>query len=299
MGHVTQIRTRSGAGEAERDTGAAADATGVATPTTPPAAAASRRPAVRPATVGLPLLGLVIAVTVWWLVTSGLKLVHPASLPPPQDVWAALTAAADVLLPALGITTLMTLLGFVLSAAAGVLIGMALAASRRAERMFAPLLVAINAVPKIALGPLLVVSVGWGEKPILTMVFLLCFFPIVLSTATGLTTTPADLAELARSLNASWWQAFRKVRFPAALPQIFVGLKVAMPLAAIGAVIGEFYSDKPGLGYQILQYNGIGDTATAWAAIVLIAAMSILLYAALSLVERLALPWVRATTSAR
>ncbi len=139
----------------------------------------------------------------------------------------------------------MTLLGFLLSAVAGVLIGMALAASRRVERMFAPLLVAVNAVPKIALGPLLVVSVGWGQKPILTMVFLLCFFPIVLSTATGLTTTPADLAELARSLNASWWQSFRKVRFPAALPQIFVGLKVAMPLAAIGAVIGEFYSDKP------------------------------------------------------
>ncbi|TDC37379.1 ABC transporter permease [Micromonospora sp. KC213] len=261
--------------------------------------AAARRSGARPAAVGLPLLGLLIALAVWWLVTTGLELVHPASLPPPQDVWAALAETADVLLPALGVTTSMTLLGFLLSTVAGVLIGMALAASRRVERMFAPLLVAVNAVPKIALGPLLVVSVGWGEKPILTMVFLLCFFPIVLSTATGLTTTPADLAELARSLNASWWQAFRKVRFPAALPQIFVGLKVAMPLAAIGAVIGEFYSDKPGLGYQILQYNGVGDTATAWAAIVLIALMSIVLYAALSLVERLALPWLRATTSAR
>lgn len=273
------------------------------TPTVPGApavpAAPGRREGVRPAVVGLPALGLVVAVGVWWLVTSGLHLVHPASLPPPQAVWRALVDGGHVLLPALGITTSMTVLGFALSSVAGVLIGMALAASRRVERMFAPLLVAVNAVPKIALGPLLVVSVGWGHKPILTMVFLLCFFPIVLSTATGLTTTPADLAELARSLNASWWQSFRKVRFPAALPQIFVGLKVAMPLAAIGAVIGEFYSDKPGLGYQILQYNGIGDTATAWAAIVLIALMSILLYAALTLVERLALPWVRATTSAR
>jgi NitT/TauT family transport system permease protein len=203
-------------------------------------------------------------------------------------VWRSLVGTTDVLLPALGITTWMTLLGFLLSSLAGVLIGMALAASSRVERMFAPLLVAVNAVPKIAFGPLLVISVGWGQKPILTMVFLLCFFPIVLSTA-----------ELGRSLNASWWQAFRKVRFPAALPQIFVGLKVAMPLAAIGGVIGEFYSDRPGLGYQILQYNGAGDTATAWAAIVLVAVMSILLYSALSLVERLALPWVRATTSAR
>ncbi|PWU45587.1 ABC transporter permease [Micromonospora globispora] len=261
--------------------------------------AVPRRGGVRPAAVGLPALGLVIAVSVWWLVTSGLHLVHPASLPPPQLVWASLTGTSQVLLPALGITAGMTVLGFLLSSIAGVLIGMALAASRRVERMFAPLLVAVNAVPKIAFGPLLVVSVGWGAKPILVMVFLLCFFPIVLSTATGLTTTPADLADLARSLNASWWQSFRKVRLPAALPQIFVGLKVAMPLAAIGAVIGEFYSDKPGLGYQILQYNGVGDTATAWAAIVLIALMSILLYAALSVVERLALPWVKATTSAR
>ncbi len=269
------------------------------TATPAPAATARSRSDVRPSTATLPALGLVIAVAAWWLVTSGLHLVHPVVLPPPQAVWDGLTGSAHVLLPALGITVWMTLLGFLLSAVAGVLIGMALAASQRVERMFAPLLVAVNAVPKIAFGPLLVVAVGWGQKPILTMVFLLCFFPIVLSTATGLTTTPADLAELGRSLNASWWQAFRKVRFPAALPQIFVGLKVAMPLAAIGAVIGEFYSDKPGLGYQILQYNGVGDTATAWAAIVLVAAMSILLYSALTLVERLALPWVRATTSAR
>lgn len=253
----------------------------------------------QPVNVGLPLLGLVIAMAFWWLVTTGLGLVHPAALPPPLAVAESFVDARGVLIPALGITTVMTVQGFLLSAVAGVLIGIALAASRHLERMFAPLLVAVNAVPKIALGPLLVVSFGWGTKPILIMVFLLCFFPIVLSTVTGLTTTPADLAELARSLHASWWQSFRKVRFPAALPQVFVGLKVAMPLAAIGAVIGEFYSDRPGLGYQILQYNGVGETATAWAAIVLIAVMSIGLYSVLSLVERLALPWVRATTSAR
>jgi NitT/TauT family transport system permease protein len=150
--------------------------------------------------------------------------------------------------------------------------------------MFTPLLVAVNAV-------------RWGQKPVLTMVFLLCFFPIVLSTATGLTSTPADLAELARSLDASRWQAFRKVRLPAALPQIFVGLKVAMPLAAIGAVIGEFQAGETGLGYVIVQAGGVGDTATAWAAIILIGLMSILLYFALVLLERFALPWVRETTS--
>ncbi|MFC5942321.1 ABC transporter permease [Micromonospora harpali] len=232
----------------------------------------------------LPGAGLLVAFAVWWL-TARLELVHPAALPTPGSVLSAFTDKPDRMLEHTLDTMLEILIGFALSAVAGVLLGLSLAASRTVERMFTPLLVAVNAVPKITLGPLLVVALGWGQKPILTMVFLLCFFPIV------------DLAELVRSLNASWWQAFRKVRFPAALPQIFVGLKVAMPLAAIGAVIGEFQAGESGLGYVITQYAGIGDTATAWAAIMLVALVSILLYSALVFVERLALPWVRATTS--
>ncbi|MFI6783598.1 ABC transporter permease [Micromonospora sp. NPDC050276] len=246
----------------------------------------------------LPAVGLLIALAAWWLI-AWLELVHPAALPPPGDVLTAFADKPARMLEHTWDTTLEILTGFALSAAAGVLIGLSLASSRTVERMFTPLLVAVNAVPKITLGPLLVVALGWGQKPILTMVFLLCFFPIVLSTATGLTTTPADLAELVRSWNASRWQAFRKVRFPAALPQIFVGLKVAMPLAAIGAVIGEFQAGESGLGYVITQYAGVGDTATAWAAIMLVALVSILLYSALVLIERIALPWVRETTSSR
>ncbi|MER7439688.1 ABC transporter permease [Micromonospora avicenniae] len=246
----------------------------------------------------LPAVGLLIALAVWWL-AARLELVHPAALPPPGDVLTAFVDKPAQMLEYTSDTTLEILIGFALSVAAGLLLGLALASSRLVERMFTPLLVAVNAVPKITLGPLLVVALGWGQKPILSMVFLLCFFPIVLSTATGLTTTPADLAELVRSWNASRWQAFRKVRFPAALPQIFVGLKVGMPLAAIGAVIGEFQAGEGGLGYAIQQYTGVGDTATAWAAIMLVALASILLYSALVVVERVALPWVRETTSSR
>ena len=221
------------------------------------------------------------------------------ALPPPQDVLSAFTPSSYRLIEQTTLTAVETLIGFGISTVAGVLIGLLLAGSRLAARMFSPLLVAVNSVPKIALAPLLVVTLGWGQPPILTMVFLLCFFPIVLATATGLTTTPAELAELVRSLDASWWQAFRKVRLPAALPQIFVGLKVAMPLAAIGAVMGEFQAGEGGLGYEIVQSLGVGDSATAWAAILLIALFSILFFAVLALLERLALPWVRATTSAR
>jgi len=247
----------------------------------------------------LPMLGLLVAIGAWWLTTSGLQLIHRAALSPPEDVLAAFLAAPDRLLEQTLATTQETVIGFLISTVAGVGIGLALAASRVIERMFLPLLVAVNAVPKIALAPLLVVIFGFGQKPILTMVFLLCFFPIVLATATGLASTPADLVELGRSLDASRWQAFRKVRFPGALPQIFVGLKVAMPLAAIGAVIGEFQAGQGGLGYEILQAFGSGDVPLGWAAVILVAVASILLYFALVLIERLALPWVRETTSAR
>ncbi len=248
-------------------------------------------------TVLLPSAGLLVALGVWWLLTSVLTVIHPALLPPPGAVLSSFTATPARFLEHTGDTTVETVAGFALSTVCGVLIGLSLAASPLLERMFTPLLVAVNAVPKIALGPLLVGALGWGQKPVLTMVFLLCFFPIVLSTATGLTSTPVDLAELARSLDASRWQTFRKVRLPAALPQIFVGLKVAMPLAAIGAVIGEFQAGESGLGYLIVQASGVGDAAAAWVAIILIGLMSILLYFALVLAERFALPWVRETTT--
>jgi NitT/TauT family transport system permease protein len=259
-----------------------------------------RRSGVRGmAGVGLALAGVAVTGVAWWLATDVFGLVHPVVLPPPGLVWQKFAAQPGNLLEHTGITTLEIVVGFAISTVVGMFIGVGLAASSILERMFSPLLVALNAVPKIAFAPLLVVALGWGQKPILTMVFLLCFFPIVLSTAVGLTTTPSDLAELARSLDCSRWQTFRKVRLPAALPQIFVGLKVGMPLASIGAVIGEFDAGERGLGFVIVQTGGLGDSATAWAAILLVALVSILLYYSVVLLELVLVPWVRETTSRR
>jgi NitT/TauT family transport system permease protein len=162
--------------------------------------------------------------------------------------------------------------------------------------MASPWLVAFNAIPKVAFAPLLIIWLDLPTKPRIAMVVLICFFPIVLATVTGLTKTPAELVELGRSLDASRWQTFVKIRFPYALPQIFVGLKVAMPLAVIGAVIGEFAGGRLGLGQVIAQAGGAGNTALAFAAITVLAVMSIVLFYALVLLERLLLPWVRATT---
>lgn len=247
-----------------------------------------------------PIVGMVVTIAAWWLSTDVFTLVHPAVLPPPIEVLDAFTTRPTLLFEGMLETTLETLIGFLLSAAAGIVIGLVLAASRTIERMFSPLLVGVNAIPKVTIAPLLVFAFGWGQQPILIMVFLLCFFPIVLATTAGLNAAPSELVELAKSLHATRWQTFRKVRMPSALPQIFVGLKVAMPLAAIGAVIGEFQAGAGrGLGTQIIQFGGQGDSATAWVAILLIGVMSIALYYALVLVEYLTLPWVRETSSAR
>jgi len=245
---------------------------------------------------GWPVLGLVTVVGAWALAAAVLD-VPEIILPSPAAVLDAFLRVPGYLLDEAMGTLLVIVLGFALAVGAGLVIGVAIAASRIVELMFAPLLVAFNAVPKVALAPLLVVWMGFGSQPKVVMALLVCFFPVVLSVASGLTSTPVELVELARSLRASRVQTFLRFRFPSALPQIFVGLKVAMPLAAIGAVIGEFQAGESGLGYLIVQAGGVGDTATAWAAIILIGLTSILFYSGLVLLERFTLPWVRETTS--
>ena len=245
------------------------------------------------ATVGLPALGTASTVFLWWL-SIVLFDIESYIVPTPGQVASAFARMPGHLIDNARVTLIETLAGFALTVVAGLLLGMLLAGSRLVERALYPVLVALNAVPKLAFAPLLVVWMGFGHAPKIVMVVLMCFFPVVLATATGLTSTPKDLAELARSLSATRWQTFVRIRFPSALPQIFVGLKTAMPLAVIGALVGELFGASEGLGYVI--QNAGGDTALAFAAIALLALMSIALFYLLIVVERLLLPWVRETT---
>ena len=121
--------------------------------------------------------------------------------------------------------------------------------------------------------------------------FLVAFFPIVVDTATGMRATPPGLIELARSLRATWLQIFIKVQFPAALPSIFAGAKVAVTLAVIGAVIGEFVGSLNGLGNLLLTANSQLDSPLAWAALIWLSVLGIALFAAVAAVERLVMPW--------
>jgi NitT/TauT family transport system permease protein len=249
-----------------------------------------RRAASASARVLLPTLTIAGMVGLWWVATIVFDW-KPFLVPTPKDVWHELVAQRHTLPGHVKTTLFETLEGFGLAILLGIPVAVAIAYSRLLEATIYPALVALNAIPKIAIAPLLVIWMGFGSGPKITMVVLICFFPIVLSTATGLKSTPQELVDLVRSLAASPLQQFVKVRFPAALPFVFVGLKVAISLAVIGAVVGEFVGATKGLGYVIIASGQNANTSLAFAAIVLLSLMSILLFYALVIAERVLVPW--------
>ena len=241
----------------------------------------------------LPARGVALAVGLWWLATA-VTGVNPALVPGPGAVLAAFRQLPAYLLAQAGHTLAEVLEGFAAAVGTGAVLALALTGSRVVERMTFPLLLALNSVPKVAVAPLLVLWFGFGQLPKVIMVFLVCFFPVVISMVSGLAATPPELVELARSLAAPRWQAFVKVRVPSALPQVFVGLKVGMTLAVIGAVIAEFQAGTvAGLGFVIAVSTGQTETAQTFAAVVLLALLSIALYYGLVAVERIMITWAR------
>lgn len=240
----------------------------------------------------LPLVTLALLVGAWHAAT--LLFDWPRWLvPSPLDVWHALVDNRSLLPGEFWRTLYETVAGFALAIAGGIPLAVAIAYSRFLERTIYPVLLALNAVPKIAIAPILILWMGFGVGPKIVVTLLLCIFPIVIATATGLRATPPELVELVRSLDASPWQSFAKLRFPAALPHIFVGLKVAISLAVIGAVIGEFVGAEKGLGHVIIASGANVNTSLAFGAMVLLALMSIVLFYGLVALERLLVPWAR------
>ncbi|WP_166345663.1 ABC transporter permease [Phytoactinopolyspora limicola] len=255
-----------------------------------PTSARRRRTRERIRAFGLPILALAMIVALWWLATV-LFNIPTYLVPGPDLVVSKMIDLNSYLAEQTFVTTKETVLGFGLAILLGIPVAMSIARFRLLEQMLYPLLLAVNAVPKVAIAPILVVWMGFGLAPKIVMVVLLCFFPIVLATVAGLRSTPSELVELSQSLDAGEIKEFVKVRFPWALPQIFVGLKTAISLAVIGAVIAEFVGSSEGLGYVIVQSGASADTALAFAAITLLAIISIVLFYAIQLVERSLLPW--------
>jgi NitT/TauT family transport system permease protein len=244
-------------------------------------------------TVALPALGGAALIGLWWLAAVAW---NTDLVPTPPQVFDAFTAFRARLLSQAGYTLAVTLAGFAIAAAAGVALGVLLSSWRVLERAMMPWVVAVNAIPKVAAAPLLVVWLGFGMRPKVFLVILIAFFPVVLSTMAGLTSTPADLAELARSLTVSSWRMFIKIRLPWALPHIFVGFKVAISLALVGAVVAEIQTPDRGLGAVILTSATSAEFGLMFAAVGVLGVLGVCLFYLLAWAEQRLLPWAAETT---
>jgi NitT/TauT family transport system permease protein len=180
--------------------------------------------------------------------------------------------------------------GYFLALAIGVAVALAFTWSKTLEAFFMPLFVSLNMVPKVALGPLIIVWFKYGVLPNSIMAFSIAVFPILLTTARGLREIEPELLDLVRSLKGSRWQLFTKIQLPGALPYIFSGMKVAAILAVAGAIVGEFLGSDKGLGYLMLQVQVTLDTPAMFMAVLLITLMGMLLYGLVLLLERLLVP---------
>ncbi len=215
-------------------------------------------------------------------------------LPPPSAVASALFDSRQLLLHHTLITLEEVAVGFALSFLLGVVFALAIASSQLVERAFYPFVIASQAIPIIALAPILLIWFGYGLTPKVIVVALICFFPIVVNTVDGLRSVDPELIDLLRSMGASSWTTYRVVRIPWSLPYLFSGTRIAAAVSVIGALIGEWVGSSAGLGYFMIRSAGQFATARVFAAVLVSALLGLSMFGIVSLLERLLLPWQRA-----
>lgn len=207
-------------------------------------------------------------------ILGGFAAVEPARWA--EHVWATLSVA---------------LAGFFVSIAIALPLSVALARSKTFSRAVYPLLVVIQSTPIVAIAPIIIVVMGAGEAPRIVITCLITFFPLVVSTTTGLLATPPELVELSRSLRAPVWREITQIRLLYAIPYIFSALKISVTLSVIGAVVAEFVAAEKGLGFFIQFSTSMFQVQQAWSGLVILVALSLLLFQAVNLTQRLVFPW--------
>lgn len=240
--------------------------------------------------VAPPVLLLLVVLGAWQLYAS-VSGISDSSLPKPTQVADSLWTQRDLLATNAWVTIQEILLGYLAAIALGVGLAVAICSSRMVERAVYPWLVVSQMVPIPAIAPIIVIWTGFDMRPKIIVIMLVSFFPIAVNTIDGLKATDPDLMNLMRTMGAKRWRRFRTAQFPAALPFIFSGLKVGAALSVIGAVFAEWVGSSEGLGYLILTLNNQTATADMFATIIVLAAIGIGLFAIVSVLERMLLPW--------
>jgi len=212
-------------------------------------------------------------------------------LPAPSEIIVRGWADIPLLLRYTGITAIETLLGFIIAALLAVPIGLAITFSPILRRTLYPLCVSVEMTPKIAFAPLFISWLGFGLLPKVIIVFLVCFFPIVLNSILAFGSLSEELTRFSLSTGAGISRTFLKIRLPAALPQIFVGYKYAAINATVGATIAEFIGSDQGLGFYIQISTGNMRPDLAFAAIFFLTVLGLAMFGAVTLIERFTIPW--------
>ena len=246
----------------------------------------------RAATFVLPFIATVLLFVLWELAVLIFKI--PAfNLPSPTNIMQSMIQFAPQLLANSLRTLWTTMVGFILAVIVGVFLGFVIGYSRPAYLTLYPLLVAFNTIPKAAIVPLLAIWFGANAIPAVITAFLLAFFPIAVNVALGLDTVEPEMKDVLRALGASQIETFQKVGWPHTLPYIFASLKIAVSFAFIGAVISESVASNAGLGYLIVQATADFNVPLAFAALIVLAVMGVILYGLFVFIEQKVIYWAR------
>jgi putative hydroxymethylpyrimidine transport system permease protein len=242
----------------------------------------------------LPIAAVAVLLAIWqiYVATSG---VSDLVMPSPHEVARALVNDRGTLWSNLGPTAKEILLGVLAATLAGFITAVAVHWSGVIRNATLPLLVASQAIPVVIVAPILILWLGFGLLPKVLVVALVCFFPVLVTTLSGLETVDPELIKLMRTFDASRLERFRRVELPSALPGLFTGAKLAAVFSVVGAVFAEWSGSNSGLGYLINVTLANQEPAEAFATVFVLSAFAILLFAVLSVLERRALPWAYQT----
>lgn len=246
-----------------------------------------KRPGLLLSPLVLPLLALVVTAL------HELTDVNEFILPPAGDVYRAVVTdlgSPDVY-QHIRVTTVEVVAGFLIGSFSGFVLGSVLARFRFLEDFVYPYIVALQTMPKVAVAPLLVIWLGFGVGSKILVAALLCFFPVLVNVIVGLRSADKDYLDLMDSLSASSWQTWHLVRLPGALKVVFAGLEVAIVLAMVGAIVGEFVGASEGLGYLIQQRNARLDSAGIYSVLMILAIQGCALTAIVRFITRKAVRW--------
>lgn len=231
-------------------------------------------------------VGLTVFVLLVWESAVSLGNLPRYLLPPPSVIVVTFVADWRIIYLNIGPTLISILGGFI-----GVPLAILIVFSHIAEQLLYRPMVASQAIPKVAIAPLFIIWMGYGITPKVWIAFLIAFFPIVIDTVIGLRSVPPEMLQLGRSMGGGNFRVFLKLRLPNALPNLFGGMKVAIALAVVGAITGEFVGSQSGLGYLLASASGQMDTALVFAVLVTISVIAMVLFAIIERLERVAIPW--------